>query len=353
MFRYWDGQSWSEQTTSDPSAPAPGQAVPPPPAPPTQVAGQQGQYPAQDPYQQQYAQQQSPYAQPQPGQYGGGYGGQDPYGQQAYPGGPGGGSGKRIALIAVAVLVIAGLAVGGFFGVRALTDDDDNVGTASDDISQSEETEDSESPTEESPTEESPTEESPSESPTPTGPTGQECTGGLPSIGGEVTQRQRIRGGGLDLPPVSGYTRVDPPIVSTFTFADEVAAVGQQIEEGWIALYSVGALPKASGYTDLEASVDQVITCMTESQDFYTNFTGRNDLERGEVDVDGHTAYAVTSEIRIDDPELQVEGDVAKVIVVDTGDEETFGLYISVVPIGDQQLIDQQESATEELKVTD
>jgi hypothetical protein len=92
---------------------------------------------------------------------------------------------------------------------------------------------------------------------------------------------------------------------------------------------------------------------MTESQDFYTNFTGRNDLERGEVDVDGHTAYAVTSEIRIDDPELQVEGDVAKVIVVDTGDEETFGLYISVVPIGDQQLIDQQESATEELKVTD
>ena len=44
---------------------------------------------------------------------------------------------------------------------------------------------------------------------------------------------------------------------------------------------------------------------------------------------------------------------MARVIVVDTGDDDHFGLYLSVVPIGNQQLIDQQESATQGLKVDD
>jgi hypothetical protein len=347
MFRYWDGQSWSEQVTSDPSAPPPGQG-PPAPAPPTQVApgqpGQPGQYGGQDPYQQQYGQQQ--FAQQQPGQYdGGGYGPQDPYGQ-GYPGGPGGGgTGKRVALIALAVLLIAGLAVGGFFGARALTDDGDD--TAGDDTSQTEETEETESPTEETASP-SPTEESPTESPTESGPTGLECTGGQPS-GGELSGDGTIRGGGLELPPVRGYEGVAQE--AAFTMADEVATVGRQIEEQWIALYAVGALPKDNGYTDLGASVDQVITCMTESPDFYRNFTNRNDLDRESIDVDGHDAYSVTTELRIDDPDVQVDGDVARVIVVDIGDEESFGLYVSVVPIGDQGLIDQQDKATARLTV--
>ncbi len=352
MFRYWDGQSWSEQTTPDPSAPPPGPAAPPPPAAPTQMSpGQYGgqQYPQQQYGQDPYAQQQP--AQPQPGQYGGGYGGQDPYGQgyPGSPGGSGGGTGKRIGLIALAVLLIAGLAVGGFFLVRTLTDDDDD--SAADDSSQTESP--SESPTDEtespSPTEESPTEESPTES----APAGDPCTGGAPTEGGLVTGGKRLRGGDLELPPVRGFNPVEPQIVSTFTFADEVAAVGRQIEEGWIALYSVGGLPKANGYTDLAASADQVITCMSESPNFYRNFTERKDLERESIQVDGHDAYSVTTELRIDDPDVQVDGDVAKVIVVDTGEDDSLGLYISVVPIGDQPLIAQQDAITQELKVDD
>jgi hypothetical protein len=355
MFRYWDGQSWSDQTTSDPSAPPPGQAAPPPPAAPTQMP------PAQYPGQQQYPQQQYgqvPQGQQQPGQpgqypggYGGGYGGQDPYGQ-GYPGSPdgsGGGTGKRIGLIALAVLLIAGLAVGGFFLVRTLTDDDGD--STADDSSQTEETDESESPTEESPTE-SPTDESPTE-PTETTPAGDPCTGGTPGEGGSASATGRIRGGDLELPPVRGFDPVEIQLVSTFTFADEVAAVGRQIEEGWIALYAVGGLPQANGFTDLAASADQVITCMSESPNFYRNFTERNDLERESIQVDGHDAYSVTTELRIDDPDVQVDGDVARVIVVDTGDDDSFGLYVSVVPIGDRKLINQQEAVSRQLRVSD
>jgi len=351
MFRYWDGQSWSDQTTSDPSAPPPGQAAPPPPAAPTQMPpaqyGGQQQYPQQQYGQDPYAQQPGQY----PGGYGGGYAGQEPYGQgyPGSPGGSGGGTGKRIGLIALAVLLIAGLAVGGFFLVRTLTDDDGD--STADDTSQTEETDESESPTEESPTE-SPTDESPTE-PTETTPAGDPCTGGTPGEGGSASANGRIRGGDLELPPVRGFSPVEIQLVSTFTFADGVAAVGRQIEEGWIALYSVGGLPNANGFTDLAASADQVITCMSQSPNFYRNFTERNDLERESIQVDGHDAYSVTTELRIDDPDVQVDGDVAKVIVVDTGDDDSFGLYVSVVPIGDRKLINQQEAATQQLEVSD
>jgi hypothetical protein len=347
MFRFWDGRTWSEQTTSDPAAPPPGQAVPPAPAPPTQVTP--GQYGAQDPYQQQ--QPYDPY-QPQPQQYGGGgYGGQDPYGAT---GGSGGGGGKRAWLIALVVLVIVALGVGGFFGVSALTGDDGDD-TATDDSSQSAgpDDDDSESPTDptESPTD-SPTEASPTDSPTDSGPTGAECSGGLPTTGGRTTGG-RISGGDLSLSPVGGYTPMEAQLISVFTFADEVAAVQKDIVEGWIAMYAVGALPKANGYTDLEASADQVITCMTESENFYRNFSGRNDLDGAAVEINGYDAYSITTELRVDDPEVRIEGDVARVIVVDTGDDEHFGVYISVVPIGNENLIGQQEAATAQLHVDD
>jgi len=352
MFRYWDGQAWSEQTTSDPSSPPPGApAPPPPPTAPTQAPGQQ--YPQQqyDPYQQQYA------PQPQPGQYGagGGYGGQPPV-----PGTPGGsgGSGKRIALILLAVVVVAALGLGSFFVVSAATDDDGDK-KASDDTSQTDEptaepTDESGSPTDET---ESPSDEPTDETESPTDETeapfsGDPCVGALPGAGGQV-RNGRISGGGLTLPRVSGYSAVEQQITTTFTFADEVAAVDKTIVQGWIALYAVGGLPRDHGYTDLAESADQVLDCMTQSPNFYRGFTGRDDLERNAIEVDGHEAFSVTTQIRIDDPSFDLKGDHARVVVVDTGDEDHLGLYVSVVPIGDKKLIRQQENMTEKLRVGD
>ena len=75
------------------------------------------------------------------------------------------------------------------------------------------------------------------------------------------------------------------------------------------------------------------------------------ELDSSETVVDGLPAWQLTEEIRIDNPDLEVEGDIAKVVVVDTGDEETYGLFVSVVPIGDQAMIDQQDAAVGKLKV--
>lgn len=383
-FRYWDGQSWSEQTTPDPYSPPPGTGQPP--AAPTQGVPASGQYGGgADPFGQTQVGgagaygQGDPYGQQgQQGQYGqqGGYGQGDPYGQQGQaspyagggyyggqgggygtggPGGTGGsgGSGKKIALIVLAVVLVLGLAVGGFFGVRALSDDGGEA-TASDEASdttpspdESESTDESESPSETPSESES---ETPSETPSETGPTGRECTGGLPgSAGGNYAGDGSLTGGGLELPPVQGYGPM--PAESAFTFADGVVTIGKQIEEQWISLYALGALPKESGYYDLEQAADQVIECMAQSENFYRNFTGRTDLDRGAIDVAGAPAYSIRTELRVNDPAVSVDGDVAEVVVVDIGHPDAYGLYVSVVPIGNDKLIRQQETVTGRLQL--
>ena len=93
------------------------------------------------------------------------------------------------------------------------------------------------------------------------------------------------------------------------------------------------------------------MTCMAASPELYSSFSGREDVSSGAITVDGTDAYQVTANLMVDDPAFTVEGDVAQVIVVDMGDPDIFGLYITVVPIGDQELIDQQEAMVGRIKV--
>jgi hypothetical protein len=88
---------------------------------------------------------------------------------------------------------------------------------------------------------------------------------------------------------------------------------------------------------------------MAASSTFYTGFSGGTLVDSAETTVDGAPAWAMTAEIRIDNPDLEVEGDVARVVIVDTGDPETFGMFVSVVPIGDTTLIAQQDDFTGQL----
>ena len=67
--------------------------------------------------------------------------------------------------------------------------------------------------------------------------------------------------------------------------------------------------------------------------------------------VGGADAWETTAEIRVDDPRLSVTGDVASVVVVETGDPETFGVLVSLVPIGDDALVAQQRRQVRQLRL--
>lgn len=337
-FRYWDGSSWSEQTTGDPYAPPPVPPAPPAPpaaAPPTAY----GQVP--------------PYgAVPPPPGYG-----QQPAFGGGFPPSPASGGPRSpalvIGLVVGAVLLLVGLSVAGFIGYRALADDDDDA-DATDRTSAADPTTGASSgPTD--PSTGPSTDTTTGTTPTDTRPTDQQCLGGVPTP--SVTPREdadRVSGGGLSIPVPDGYT-ADVAYATFFTFADDFTPLQKTIEQsdnlGWVSIYGVGGLRKANGFEDPAQAAEAVVACMAGSSDLYNHFTGREDLSSGEITIDGHEAFQITSELRVDDPDLTVEGDVSQVIVVDTGDAETFGLYLTVVPIGDDELVAQQEAAVGRIRV--
>ncbi len=376
-YRYWDGQSWSEQTTGDPYAPAPG-SQPSQSSPYSTGYGQQGSGDAtvvtpQQP-QQSYPPSQPPASPPPstpgvPAGYGAippsaptpGYGqgqyaaGGGQYGGGAYgapssppPSSGGRGSGTTIAIVLIAVLVLVALGVGGFFGVRALTDESDT--TAGDDTSETvdETTDPSTGPTD---TTTGPTDATtgPTDQTTGPTPTTLQCSGGSPAPE-EPRKDDQISGGGLTMPVLSGFD-VDTLQAGPFTFADAFTPQIRIIEDGWISLYGVGALTKANGFETPEQAAEIVTQCMTGSDQIYAGFTERTDLESGPITIDGRDAFSLETEIRVDNPDISVEGDRAQVIVVDTGDDDTWGLYISVVALDDGTLIDQQADTVEQIEV--
>ena len=126
-----------------------------------------------------------------------------------------------------------------------------------------------------------------------------------------------LRGGGLEAPRPDGFAPMG--FDNAFVFADKVVSVGRQVEPDWVAVYALGGLSKDAGYTSLEQAAESVLTCMTDSAAFYDAFSGRTDQGSSALTVDGHDAWRITAEVRVDDPEVSVKGDVATVIVVDTG----------------------------------
>lgn len=307
-FRYWDGQGWGADVTDNPNPGTPGGA--PGPTPPPYLVGQPG------------------------------------------PGASGGGAGKVVGLVALVVVLLVVVGAGAFFVVRSVTDDD--ADTASDDpTSQTDFSEPTEGPTDE-PTDvltEQPTEQ-PTEGPADPFadtvlPTQQQCAGGSPDQGATGAVGDQLTGGGLTMPQVPGFSG-ELNQSTAFAFADGVFAPSKVVERGetsaWAAVYALGGLTKSNGFTSPGEAAGVVLECMTRSQAFYEGFTGATLVDSRATTVDGADAWVMDAEVRVDDPELSVEGDAVKVIVVDTGDPERYGLFVSLVPIGDQTLFSQQQA---------
>lgn len=341
-YRYWDGQAWSQMTTTTPpvgNAPQAPQAPQQPPAQPQTVYG--AVPPVAAPPSGGYGQQ------PQGGGYGqppgGGYG-QQPWSPTPQQGG-GGGNGKLIGIVIGAVLAVVLIGVGGFFGVRALTGDDDGDDKADDNTSQSS---DESGSTDATDATGDPTDGTSST----VRPTGIQCTGGSPEPAKPpATSATTLTGGGLTIPVLSGYT-VEPRSAAAHSFADSVQVQYKEvIPDKWISEYAVGGLAKANDFTSPEQAAEIVMQCLTASNQFYEGFTGRKDLKREEVTVDGKSGYRITAELRVSDPEVTYGGDETTVIVVDTGDADSYGMFLGVVPIGESSYEDQLESTISGIKV--
>jgi len=300
----------------------------------------------------------------------GGYGG-DQWsgggGQQWGPmpgdgGGDSGGSKKALWIVLAGVLAIL-LILGGIFGAMALTgdDDDDNDGSddtpsqttdPGDDASESPSDEPSDAPSDD-PSDAPSTDTVPTDEPddVPTAPVADFCTSGEPTDRELHPEDGNLYGGGLASPQIQGYTLPPGPIGEVYTFADDVATLYREVQPGkWMSVLALGALEKEDAGSDLEAAATAVMECMANSSDFYLNMSDTQELASEATQVDGHDAWRVRWEIRVADPEVDAGGDVAEVVVVDTGDDD-YGLFAGVVPLNDQKLIKRLGAAVSGLTV--
>jgi hypothetical protein len=158
------------------------------------------------------------------------------------------------------------------------------------------------------------------------------------------------------MPRVRGFGG-GPDQSAAFAFADGVASASRVVEQnaqtgaGWIAVYVLGGLDLSHGFNDPGQAAGVVLECMAGSPDFYTNPTGATLVASQATTVGGDAAWMMKAEIRADNPDLDVTGDAATVIVVDTGDPESYGLYVSLVPIGDRALMTQEKKQESRLRV--
>lgn len=162
------------------------------------------------------------------------------------------------------------------------------------------------------------------------------------------TSSSTLRGGGLEVPRISGWR------VSSFylDWVSDLHTTVDQVYPGWISNQSVGALNAVDGFTDIRQSAHQTMECFASSG-YYLNYTGRKDLVDQEYSVDGHQAWHMQTEVYVKMSSLpQVKGDTVDVIVVDTGDKDRFGIFISSVNLGDQTRMAKMQTAISGLKVT-
>jgi hypothetical protein len=160
----------------------------------------------------------------------------------------------------------------------------------------------------------------------------------------------RIHGGSLSFQPPGAGWNSDAAYTWEMSWAYDTNGVSQQTEPGWMAMLAVGALHPDDGFRSPRQAADGMMQCIASSG-YYLDYTGRKDVASKAVTVGGRKGWALRSEIRVDKPGLSVEGDIAEVIVVDTGAAGGLSFFAGFVPIGDQDRIDVLDRTINTLRV--
>jgi len=302
-FRYWDGRGWSSDTTDDPAGAPAG-------------AGGQG------------------------GSTGVGGAGTPPADKSRRRFGP-----VILALVALVVLVLVGVfVVRGLFDNRPIVDPGPLPSSTVSGWDDSSPTTPPETPTP-TPT---PSVSKPTPTPTPTEERPlQPCPEGDPRARQDHPADDRIHGGGLSFPKISGWKGLATP--SAYSWAYDVAGQQKQLEPEWIASATVGALFTGAGFDEPRRSADLVMQCVITAG-FYTDTAERTDLWSKAIMVDGRPGWSIRAEVRIDSPDVRADGDTVDVVIVDTGSPESLAMFVGAVSLGDDDLLATMNATIENLK---
>lgn len=144
----------------------------------------------------------------------------------------------------------------------------------------------------------------------------------------------RIHGGKLSFAPVSSYS--EPETAYAVSWWYDAQRQRQQTEPTWESWFGVGQIARAGAFaTPRDASVHS-LECIIRPE-LFSGFASRTDVSSAAVTIGGKRGWRLSSEIRVNDPGLSVEGDVVTIVVIDDGRADFLSAFISVVPIGDAE----------------
>lgn len=171
---------------------------------------------------------------------------------------------------------------------------------------------------------ETPTEETP--------PGSMQCPAGDPYDRSSHPADGRVHGGGISFAEVgNGYG--SPSAELMLSWMDDTQSQDQTTEPGWVSVFAVGSVQSQPYFDSVEGAARSSMECGI-TNGWYSGFSDRSDLRSEAIEVDGHDAYIVESEVRVDKEGLSVEGDVLSFVAVDTGGE-SYAMFMGMVPIGD------------------
>ena len=176
----------------------------------------------------------------------------------------------------------------------------------------------------------------------------QPCPKGQPLTRQDYPTDGRVHGGGLSFPEAKGWE-------SSSGFAYSWAYdVGSQVKlaesPNWYSDLTVGALFTGDGFDEPRRSAELVMQCMITSG-LYKNLVGRENIWSRAVTVDGHPAWSIRADVLVDYPDLKTKGDTVEVIVVDTGSPESLAMFVGAADIGDKSLQKTLDSTIKNLRV--
>lgn len=189
----------------------------------------------------------------------------------------------------------------------------------------------------------------PTESPSDPEETGAgetiECPRNSTDDRSEIGPDGRMRGGGLSFEAAEGWR--ESPVYLPWLYDHNSQT--RTITLGWQSNLSVGEARESEGFTSPRQTAESIMDCMASSS-LFLGFDGREDLFNGEFALDGAPGWRVTANVLVDN-QGDIRGDVVDIIVLDTGREGAFSVFISCATIDHEENLAEVARATESLRV--
>lgn len=181
-------------------------------------------------------------------------------------------------------------------------------------------------------------------------PSKKNCTGTEPDSVAKHPHDGLVHGGGLQFEPVTGKNWFRGGELG-WGWAYDLDGVYERIDYGHNALLWVGAIRAPQEPETPKAAAQRVMACLIkEDADQGLVITGIDELISTKTTVDGHDGWLLRTAVGIDDLQHGAVGRLQHLIVVDTGDELSF--FIGSIPYPDPQRIERMEQVAAGLSVS-